>query len=411
MKRFFALLAALAAFALFARSLIDPSGLSAAPNESIGFGVFDGPDTVDPSLDRLRSLAAAARNVGPSRGECPRGTITAFAEKGDPLFQRAVAEVRRDAVRNALARMGVDISQFYFDYKVHDRETLRSDTVLKFGAPRDETPPTVEIASTPEPGSKVAERERITLTVTARDDSTRWESGIRGIRLFADSDDGRLVDEGAYPPHLPTCEGQPPAQTLRAVYTVPSPAPPIVRLRAISRDHAGHNAEKAAIAEFPTGDWYGTLTWTHFVIHPRAQTTTRASADVSLKYDGSGGLTGRLVGSHSATSSMGPCSGITMTHGRIQANLIGSYTPGRDAMTIRAEDEQTSPMQMEISCPGAPPVVSRHPEYYEFYERALRGLRPTADGGFQSSDEQERPCEAGSTCTTRISLTVRRARN
>lgn len=398
----------LAALGLGAISLAIASNLSAAQQakESLGVVLFS-TEGVEASPDRIKVLAGAAHNARPTRGECPRGTITAYAPKGDPLFQQALAAARRDAVRAALTKMGVDISQFYFQWAVSDN--VKSDTVLTFGVPADETPPTVSIASKPNSGTKVTANQQIVVTVTARDDSTRWESGIRGIRLFADSEGRRLVQEGTYPPHSPTCEGQPEPRMLQATYRVPSPAPPIVRLRAITRDHAGREAKDAAIAVFPTGDWYGTMNWTHIVASPLATATTVARADLSLEYDRKGGLTGRMVGTHSATSRMGPCSGSTTTPGGIQAKLVGSYTPGRDAMTIRTEDKQTTPMHMRILC-GGKPVVSQHPGFYEHYERALTGLRATDGGGFESSHDQEYRCEAGSTCTTRISLTLRPAK-
>ena len=49
-------------------------------------------------------------------------------------------------------------------------------------------------------------------------------------------------------------------------------------------------------------------------------------------------------------------------------------------MAIRASNKRTTPMQIEVLCPGAPPrVTSHHADYYEFYERALRGLRPIGE--------------------------------
>ena len=92
--------------------------------------------------------------------------------------------------------------------------------------------------------------------------------------------------------------------------------------------------------------WRGTLNWTHVVANPLASATTTGRADLSLEYDGKGGLTGRIAGTHSTTSRQGPCSGSTTTPGGIQAKLVGSYTPGRDVMTVRTEDRQTTPMHI-----------------------------------------------------------------
>lgn len=405
MRKSITCLPALAALALGTIDLVG-SGQSAAQQgtKAIGFVLFGQGDSVDLQAGSLQKLAAAARSVGPSRGECPRGTITTYAAKGDELFQQALVGARRDAVFAALRQMGVDVSQFYFQAVVSDRT---NDTVLTYGAPADETPPTLHTSSQPTNGSKVRKGQQIAVTMVARDDTTLWQTGIRTIELFADSEGGRLVASRVYPPHLPTCEGQPEPHTLNTTYVVPDPPPPIVRLRAVTKDHAGHQDTDTAV--FPVGDWQGTLMWRHVVANASASATTTASADVSLEYDGKGGLTGRMVGTHSSTSKMGPCAGTT-TPGGIQAKLVGSYTPGRDAMTVRTDDKQITPMHIRISCPGARPVVSQHPGFYEHYERALTGLRANSDGGFESSHDQEYRCEAGSTCTTRITLKLRPAK-
>jgi len=76
-------------------------------------------------------------------------------------------------------------------------------------------------------------------------------------------------------------------------------------------------------------------------------------------------------------------------------------------MTLQASETQTTPMQMEISCPFAPPVVSHHSGFYEIYEKPLGALRPTGDGRFRSDAEQTAPGEAGSTMTTTYAMTLR----
>ena len=67
-------------------------------------------------------------------------------------------------------------------------------------------------------------------------------------------------------------------------------------------------------------------------------------------------------------------------------------------------------MRMEISCPGSRPVVSHHAGFYEIYENALAGLRPSGDGQFRSDAERTAPGEAGSTTKTTHLLTVQRAK-
>lgn len=165
----------------------------------------------------------------------------------------------------------------------------------------------------------------------------------------------------------------------------------------------------AAQTSGPTSDWVGRLIWKHRVEGRGAWAETEGKADVKLTNDG-GRLAGTMVGSHSATSG-GPCTGTTVAPAGFQAKLAASYTPGppgQDAIAIQASEKQTTPMHMQISCPGAPPVVSHHPGFYENYEKPLGGLRPTGDGGFLSHDVQTAPGEAGSTMTTTYTMTLKK---
>jgi hypothetical protein len=356
MKRSFSFLAVLAAFALGTIGFVASSGPSAAQqaNETLGIGLFDGPESVDIVPGQLKRLAAAARNARPSRGECPRGSITAYAPKGDPLFQEALAVARRDAVRDALARMGVDISQFYFDHKVADETTITRDTELTYGAPRDETRPTVQIDATPAAGSRVRARQRIALNITARDETTRWESGIQTIELFSDSDGGRRIAVQAYPPHLPTCEGQPPPHTLSATYEVPPDPPLIVRLRAFTKDHTGH--ESVDTAEFPTiGDWYGTLTMSTFTV---GRDVFRTRADIVLDQDGQGNLTGTMVGRQMyVDNSVGSCWYRMVQPNRFRVSLVGSLTERSSptegpTLKVFIKEIRETTLKAEAGCAG-----------------------------------------------------------
>lgn len=371
--------------------------------------LFDGPES--PGLkpgEAEKLLKAAAGAINP-REACPQqANFKVIVKRGVPPFPQALARSRRDALIAALKQQNFPDSRYDFTY---DSQGSANDVQVSYGRMRDRQAPNLHTTSVPPKGTKVKPGDRIAVTMVARDDANRVQSGIHRIQLVARTAGGDVRVGGQDYPLVPrpNCEGMPEARTLVLTYTVPNNPPPIVRLVAVTEDFV--NLSDHDIGLFPTGDWYGTITWTHRVVRSIAEAVTTANADVSLKYDPRiTGLTGTLVGNHTATSS-GACTGRTMSPAGIQATLTGSYTEGRDAMTIRVSEKQTTPMQMQISCPGAPPVTSRHAGFYEFYEQALRELRPTADGGFQSSDEQERPCEAGSTCTTSISLTLHRARN
>jgi hypothetical protein len=401
MKRLLVIFVALAAGALLGIGALVPAAVAEQGQELL-LDVFKDDDTVDPTPGAFQRLADAVRNTQrPDR--CPLGELKIVQPRGDPSFYPHLAAARRDTLLAQLDRRGLNVAGRLFT--VIDDQSRLGKFDATFTAARDDKPPILRTTSNPPKGSKVDPRQRIVVRMAARDDADRWQTGIKTVRLVADSDGGR--DVAPTPIHYDACS-DPNEKRVEATYVVPPNPPPIVRLTATAMDHV--NLTDKDVGEFPTGEWYGRMTWTHVVANSRGTATTTANADLALNPDRSGGLTGRLVGSHTVVAQHG-CSSRTATAATIEANLVGSYTPGRDAMAIRASDKRTTPMQIEVLCPGAPPrVTSHHADYYEFYERALRGLRPTADGGFSSSDDQERPCEGG-TCTTRISLTLRRASN
>jgi hypothetical protein len=108
---------------------------------------------------------------------------------------------------------------------------------------------------TPPKNSKVKAHDRITAKVIARDDANLWQSGIKTIDL--DVQGGGSFGFEDYPQPPQTCENPPPARHLEGVYTVPANPPPVVRLHVIAKDYAGNETD--VWAEFPTGDWYGTI--------------------------------------------------------------------------------------------------------------------------------------------------------
>jgi hypothetical protein len=413
MKRLFVFLATLAVLTALIAS---PASAEGGPVSRSFIGddaLFKGEDSVDlndGAADRLRDVIRRAQQAHPG-SQCPidvdltvrAASTVAGALLPDPLFSTALAQARSDKIVPILEGIGPTV-------RINPKAEVGLVSMVTISAQSavDKEPPNLRTNSTPPKGSKVQPRQQIVVTMTARDDANRWQSGIKTVTLVADSEGDRLIAGPTYAREPAGCTDAPREREVRATYEVPPDPPPIVRLTATAMDHV--NLTDKDVGEFPTGEWYGTITWTNVVANSRGRATTTANADLALNPDGSGGLTGRLVGSHTVVAQHG-CSSRTATAATIQADLVGSYTPGRDAMAIRATDKQTTPMQIEVLCPGAPPrVTSQHADYYEFYQRALRGLRPTADGGFSSSDDQERPCEGG-TCTTRISLTLRRVRN
>ncbi len=97
--------------------------------------------------------------------------------------------------------------------------------------------------------------QRITVKAIASDNTNRWQTGIKSIDLT--SEDGRPFGFQDYSQPPTTCQSPPPPRPLEGVYRVPSPAPPLVRLRATAKDFAGNEID--LWANFPTGDWYGSI--------------------------------------------------------------------------------------------------------------------------------------------------------
>lgn len=218
--------------------------------------LFKGGDAVDLKDGAAEQLRDAARKAqGSSSGSCPLARFTIFTPKGDPLFQDALGKARRDAVLTALNAQGIDTSRFFVDSVVFG-DAKGNDATVEYNVGQDRDNPTINVTWTPPKNTKVSHGQRITAKATARDDSNRWQSGIKTIDF--DVQGGAQFGFQDYPRPPQSCENPPPPQTSDGVYTVPNPEPPLVRLRARTGDYAGHSAQD--IAEFPTGDWFGKIT-------------------------------------------------------------------------------------------------------------------------------------------------------
>ena len=216
--------------------------------QAVGFDLFAG-GSVDLNPDAATQLVDAARKAQ-APGDCPLGRIIIFTAEGDPLFQEALGAARRDAVLGLLNGQGIDPSRFFVELKVFGTEASRLDT--NFRHFRDIEPPKLTVTSMPEKGKKVRANQRITVKAIASDDANDWQSGIKSIDLT--SEGGVPFGFHDYPL---TCERPTPPRTLEGVYTVPANPPPVVRLRATAKDFAGK--ETYLSADFPIGDWYGTI--------------------------------------------------------------------------------------------------------------------------------------------------------
>lgn len=218
----------------------------------VTFDLFTG-DSDELNPDEARKLLDAARQAQ-APGDCPLGRITIFMPEGDPVFQEAMGNARRDKVLRFLNANGIEPSRLFVDAIIFGGDGPGNDAQLEF-TPSDREPPKLTVTSMPEKGKKVTARQRITVKAIANDNANNWQTGIKSIDLTA---------EGSGPfgfhDYPPTCDRPPPPRTLEGVYTVPANPPPLVRLRATAKDFAGNETD--LLANFPTGDWYGTITKT-----------------------------------------------------------------------------------------------------------------------------------------------------
>ena len=115
----------------------------------------------------------------------------------------------------------------------------------------DRDPPIIRTNSNPLKGTKVKAGQKIAVHSTVRDSNKSWPTGVKSIQLIANG----LLEEPAedYGMKPPPCQ----VRTFERTYTVPANPPPVVKLRVYAEDAVGLGTFEEA--DFPTGDWYGTL--------------------------------------------------------------------------------------------------------------------------------------------------------
>lgn len=206
----------------------------------------DEEDSVDLRPEVLQQLADAIRKAQ-APGSCSLGRLKIRVPTG--ALQDALLSARRDAVLAALDRLGVPVAGRLFVETSVAGGPGGTDTVYEPAL--DKRPPKLDVIWTPEKGTPVEADRRITAKATASDDPTSWQTGLKNIKLTVEGGD-RPFGFKEYPQD---CEHSSPPRTLERFYIVPSPAPPMVRLRATARDYAGNETE--VWADFPTGNLTG----------------------------------------------------------------------------------------------------------------------------------------------------------
>lgn len=382
---------------------VELAGPSAAQQKTdqILFGLFRGEESVELAPKELARLAAAIRQAKVPR-ECPLGELTIYVPKGDETWQKALSAARRDVVLQELQRQGLDVAGRLF---VNEEYGRLGKFDAGYSAARDNRPPTLTTTSQPKKGSKVQPKDRIVVTMVARDDADRLQTGIESIRLIAESDGGR--DVAPTPVRYGPCS-DPREKRVVATYEVPANPPPIIRLRAVARDHA--NYEDFDVAEFPTGDWHGTL----IRMGGKAPHQTRARADFVLNHDGKGNLTGTMVGQNeTVTASTAPgCISSTKQPNRFRVSLVGSYTEGR-ALKVFVENVEETGMIVNTKCPNHNTDMKANLGFRShvwFYQQAFLGTpSPLGEGELLADGTRQYKWEGGASET--LTVTLRRSHN
>ena len=244
----------------------DPLGITAAQAQGSGgpcsatpchlAGMFD-PDLPDlhgsPQLTDLRN--AALDFVKGSSKEKDQAcyplpiTLTLYTKlSSDPEFSAQLANARMAALTSAL---GLDPEKNVEPVKAWGPDSTADVT---FNNDVDRDPPVLKTNSTPPKNTKVKPGDQIKIHATASerhaDGHKSWPSGVKSLQFIAN---GTLMDSKDYGMKPPPCE----VRVFEPVYTVPSKPPPIVHLIIYTEDATGHGTFEPA--DFPTGDWYGTL--------------------------------------------------------------------------------------------------------------------------------------------------------
>lgn len=381
----------------------------ASESETIALGRLFEPDVAEVLPDAGGKLADVIRSgKGGTKEHCYPTTAGASGieigmgatEESDDLFLEALFRARRAQLLEFLRDRGLDPGQLAFQRSDGPDGTGQVE-LRQIPLSDDTQAPELKVTSAPRKGTKVAPGDIISVTIRVRerksellregpqgsDATSDWQSGIQSIQLTADNglveheDYGRLPDPCS-PGYL--------ERVLETSYTVPANPPPIVQLRAITSDYAGN--QNFETGEFPTGEWYGKQEWTFFGQAANgAWTRVSVSVDLALDPDSKGNLTGTAVGRVTLEGFSPPVSksclegNITTTKpGEARARPIGSYTPGRDAMSITyTEVETVSETRIAVPCMG---TIDGEPAVTAFREQqALQHLKQQSDGSFHGS--------------------------
>lgn len=309
--------------------------------------IFDG-DNSNPTADGAKKFTDAGRKAS-ALGECPKARVKVVVEKGDPVFQAALAAARRDSLLQILDRAGLGANLFFFET---DPEGAKSDVQIDYQMDREK--PKLDTSSVPRKGTKVKAGDRITVTMVARDNANDWQTGIKTIQLVADSEGGRFIDVQNYLP-TPGCHAPPMERRAVATYTVPANPPPIVRLTALAEDFVG--LMDTDVGEFPTGEvWKGTIRLQSDARNPQCSAIT-STAEYEIRVNGDGTVTGEGTFQHSGYTCPTAHFTAPRTDGTLQ--LVGKKEGSRFTVNMNDWNPKNG---FTPRLPGGPQIVQIGPD-------------------------------------------------
>ena len=226
----------------------------------------------------------------------------------------------------------------------------------------DTAPPTITVA--PPSGTKVKNGQRLTIRVTATEPSIGWQAGVKQIQIEDLDRHTNLAPWDNPAPAPRPCGNTGLTHTIERNYVVP-PDVPVAHLKITARDY--HNPQQALLVEYPTGDWYGWVTWSETVRNVPTIKPSRywGRLDFTVNYDGRGNLTGRMVGIEDFETSNTResvarggllCEAKTNKPTHLEVPLLGQYTAGRNTISLSVDPLATKYIIGELSydCPVTP---------------------------------------------------------
>jgi hypothetical protein len=227
-------------------NLFDPdlADLKSANNQALN-------DFIKGALDKIKG-----GNNDKDRGCYPLPiTITVFTKPipNDPALQDLISDARMEAIWNYFSEQGLDPQKNLEPIKALGPKDGTAEGTYN---DVDRDPPVLKMTWEPPENSKVKQGTQIKIHATASerhaDGHRSWPSGVKSLQLIVNGilDEPKSKDFGMKPP---PCKVQP----FDPIYTVPKNPPPIVHIRIYTEDATTHGTFEEA--DFPTGDWHGTL--------------------------------------------------------------------------------------------------------------------------------------------------------